>query len=515
MAFSMFYWFSPFTLLPAIKNEITQAGGLQWDGLIEVPGTIKLFLLYQPPHELLHQAGLIAEGYAQICKYSSQGTVLNLLRLIDPFSSVIFSDDSFQSAETFSGSLPDPEPLKALVTLAMLKETPDILDAYIDLEMRADLASAPPDTTYLLRLRNAAGSTNAIASFNLLNDPSPVMLAREEAELTMLELHSVQEELQEIYLSDRDNLERIRAADLEVARLSDELDSLSRELGRTRDELISIRSSNKSRDASFTQLDIETKNLREELVSRQQFLAQALQDLGQCQHNLQNTSDQLAIRDQHLASVLHELQLLQTELQALRLEDASKLECIQSYDLELATLRNECKNQAFVIADLHEKLNQLNLASHNQNNAINLLRAENGNLEAEILKLQHQLARSLQDVCDFKQQLQDISQGLASRECDLVSAREDADLTQLQLHQIQEELEHIFLENQAQRFLIDAQKEQLERAARLFQGTGGQKGIPLVSFQPSIQVLALLEGYRHSLKRAERLLQRASPVPTI
>jgi hypothetical protein len=236
----MFYWFSPFTLPAAIKNEIAQAGGLQWDGLIEVPASFKLFLLYQPPHELLNQAGLIAEGYAQICKYSSQGTVQNLLRLIFPLSSVVCSDDSFQSAEMFSASLPDPEPLKALVTLALLKESPDVLDAYIDLEMRADLASASPDTTYLQRLRNAAGSMNAISSFNLLNDPSPLMHAREEADLTMLELHSIQEELQEIHLADRDNLERIRASDLEISRLSSELDSLSCELGRTRDELISI-----------------------------------------------------------------------------------------------------------------------------------------------------------------------------------------------------------------------------------------------------------------------------------
>lgn len=511
----MFYWFSPFTLPAAIKNEIAQAGGLQWDGFIEVPATIKLFLLYQPPHELLHQAGLIAEGYAQICKYSSQGTVQNLLRLIYPLSSVVFGDDSFQKAETFSGSLPDPEPLQALITLALLKESPDILDAYIDLEMRADLASALPDTTYLQRLRNATVAMNAISSFNLLTDPSPLMQAREEADLTMLELHSIQEELQEIHLADRDNLERIRAADLEVSRLSNELDTLSHELGRTRDELISVRLSNKSRDASFTQLDIENKNLREELLSHQTFLAQALQDLGQCQNNLQNTSDQLAIRDQHLASVLLELQLLQPELQALRLEDFTKLERIQSYDLEFARLRNECKNQAFEIDNLHEKLNQLSLDSHNRNSAINLLRAENGSLEEEIFKLQHQLAQSLQAVCDFQQQLQETSQGLASRECDLVSAREDADLTQLQLHQIQEELEHIFLEYQAQRSLIDAQKDQLERAARLLQVTGGQKCIPIVASQPSIQVLALLEGYCHSLKRAERLLNRAGHVPSI
>jgi hypothetical protein len=76
-----------------------------------------------------------------------------------------------------------------------------------------------------------------------------------------------------------------------------------------------------------------------------------------------------------------------------------------------------------------------------------------------------------------------------------------------QLRQSCEQLEEYFLANQNGRSLIEAQGEQLQRASLLLQRMALLRGIGIGKLpRASIQLLALLEGYRHSLKRAERLI---------
>ena len=70
------------------------------------------------------------------------------------------------------------------------------------------------------------------------------------------------------------------------------------------------------------------------------------------------------------------------------------------------------------------------------------------------------------------------------------------------------ELEEVFNGQKTLQALCKAQSEILRRAERIIQQLAEGHGIATDPPTPSIQVLALLEGYRHSLKRAERLLLR-------
>ena len=100
-------------------------------------------------------------------------------------------------------------------------------------------------------------------------------------------------------------------------------------------------------------------------------------------------------------------------------------------------------------------------------------------------------------------------------------AREEAELTLLQLHQVQEELEHYFLKSRGADQLAAAQQDQLLRAQTLM-----AKLLPeasnLISAQrvdvevlpPSpptdeVQTEALLNSYAISMRRAAALMQRA------
>jgi hypothetical protein len=76
-----------------------------------------------------------------------------------------------------------------------------------------------------------------------------------------------------------------------------------------------------------------------------------------------------------------------------------------------------------------------------------------------------------------------------------------------QLFEAQGDLERLFLADRDKASLCDAQARSMARAAGLIDRLASARRGSLGDVQPpNIQVLALLEGYRHSLKRAARLL---------
>ena len=136
-------------------------------------------------------------------------------------------------------------------------------------------------------------------------------------------------------------------------------------------------------------------------------------------------------------------------------------------------------------------------------------------LEAEVL----QISRERDEAVHGRDQLSE------ARENQLSEAREEAELTLLQLHQVQEELEHYFLRSLASDQLVQTQFEQLQRAQRLMLRLHPPV-LPTAPIPPAlaVQVLpevaaavpsqtlqteALLNTYAASLQRASALLEWA------
>ena len=104
-------------------------------------------------------------------------------------------------------------------------------------------------------------------------------------------------------------------------------------------------------------------------------------------------------------------------------------------------------------------------------------------------------------------------------------ASEEAELTLLQLHQVQEELEHYFLKSKSSDELAEAQSQQLSRSQSLLSRLIQQPGLELQSIRSvevevlppestqmtstgPVQTEALLDSYKTSLQRATDLLKQ-------
>ena len=142
---------------------------------------------------------------------------------------------------------------------------------------------------------------------------------------------------------------------------------------------------------------------------------------------------------------------------------------------------------------------------------------EKGEAEQQVAKLK-QLLESTQV------QLEETSAYLSQKSEQATNASEEAELTLLQLHQVQEELEHYFLRSRDGDQLVEAQQHQLTRAqtlmGRLLPMTvqshlNDSEAINVITpdvmsqSQTSVQTDALLTSYQKSLHRAAALLQRA------
>ena len=164
---------------------------------------------------------------------------------------------------------------------------------------------------------------------------------------------------------------------------------------------------------------------------------------------------------------------------------------------------------------MQEELENLFLADRQKQQLLDTRSQELQSLEASI----HALELELQPkVHNLEQQLQ-------NRDQELKDARKDSELTLLQLHQVQEELERYFLQTRADSQLVEAQTDQLNRAKRLmaklavndFSPRGDMAAVAVevlppaepTSRQASLQVQALLNTYASTLDRASALLTRA------
>jgi hypothetical protein len=253
-------------------------------------------------------------------------------------------------------------PLIAATTLSLLEAQPSLHEVYADLELQAQLLGREPDLHYRQRLRQqASGQGDALlqALLETLQTPAAVSDleqqlatkdgelrdAREEAELTLLQLHQVQEELEAIFLADRDRQQQLA-----------------------------------TKDGELNQLKVEHEGLRQQHESR-------LSDLEQ----------QLAAQT-----------------------DATR---------------------------------QAEQATRQAEQARDELAAQAEGLEAE--------------KATATQRSEELNQQLATNDGELRDAREEAELTLLQLHQVQEELEHYFLLARGQDQLLGRYGDQQLRVQKL------------------------------------------------
>jgi chromosome segregation ATPase len=518
----MFRWFSPFVLPQQAIEKLAAAGG-QAQSLEEAGREDNLesplLLIYPPPHGALGPPELLLNGYRRLLRLASRGQLIHLERLwnlpIENGKSLVGSEPP-----TTLASLEQPAPLQALVTLALLREVPALLDAYLDLELSSQLGGSQPDSDYLIRLREASPVEALLASLH--DDRQEQNLARlqEENQSIREQLNHGYEELEQLMLAERSQQEQLlnlqRELELQRTRCQQwEQNSAEREAelqrgalalqevsGRLAAEEERARQRQQTLEASERQADDLRRNLQQQERERETVQNEIAE--------LHNEMEQLFLTErQNIA----ELDRLGRELQGVRRELADSEQERSAGRLTLEHLRNDFSTQEGLLA---RQSNQLGDCQSRLEQSVRELQETKQELErmqglqAEIeYRSEREQALMAKRQSSLEQELGSLQECLQRDRIDLDQARERTERLLGSLHQTEEELEHYFLQSQHGRQLADAQRAQLQRAAGLLRRMAALKGIPAGSLPPPpIQIMALLEGYRHSLKRAERLLTR-------
>ena len=164
---------------------------------------------------------------------------------------------------------------------------------------------------------------------------------------------------------------------------------------------------------------------------------------------------------------------------------------------------------------MQKELEQLFLSDRQKQQLLDTRTQELHGLQANIQALQQEL----------QPKMDHLEQQLLNRDRDLQQTREEAELTLLQLHQVQEELERYFLQTRAGNQLVESQTDPLHRVKHLmaklavneFTPSGDMAAVAVEVLapadpsrhQPSLQVEALLNTYASTIERASELLTRA------
>jgi len=293
-AFTMRYWFTPFPLSATVCSTLTASGLQPWQGGDTSLPDADALLLYDSPDQLIAMAGtgpdkveltapILLQGYRRLLLWSERTgqpllSISQLQRLGPQVLGNWLADGAFPSLPP-AQPLPIP-PLLASVTLSLLEAEPALLDCYSDLELHAVLLGRDPDFRYPDRLRHDVLGAEVLLQAFLTNQrrlaaaleleqrlasmDTEFQEAREAAELSLLQLHQVQEELEHYFLADGEKQRQLEAGDrkFEELRLTKAAQETAHEL-----ELKTLRERLEPRLAELEQRlassDYELKEARE------------------------------------------------------------------------------------------------------------------------------------------------------------------------------------------------------------------------------------------------------------
>ncbi len=189
------HWYSPFPLSAALETRLVDLGVERFVGVPEELPAGSL-LIYVQPHALLERSPIreshtgptaaLIEGYGKLATAPAHHRLIADWRLEaqnqDGFSSWLVDG---QPCPPLVATAPTPsDPVLVLLLQDLLTKVPDLLDHYLDLELRAELAQTPADTDYADRLLEGLDADQVLEYWRLRLQQLE-RLANLEAELTL------------------------------------------------------------------------------------------------------------------------------------------------------------------------------------------------------------------------------------------------------------------------------------------------------------------------------------------
>ena len=493
-----------------------------------------VLLLYDPPDRLLASSDLdgpgLLEGYRVLLAAPANAPRLTVWRLAaldaEELGRVVCGDMLRERSIDFAP--PEPDPLAALVSVALCRSVPGLLDAYLDLELQALLVGGEPDSGYMRRLQSSFSAEELLAAWRtagvltlqvaelgeqleqsrrLLKEKENALAAvnqeleqqemagkeaRGEAELSLLQLQQVQEHY---FLRSRSSDQELAA---QAAALLD-AEARGKEQGARltvlEAEVVQLR---RERDEAFQGREQQVKRMaevQEELSSQAEAFAEVREEaefnlvqLHKVQEELEHYFLSSRGQDQQVAA--QAAGLLRAEVSVK--EQGARLVVLEAEVVQLGRERDEaCQGrvqQGMRLAELEQQLSskaveltEVGQRLHSRDQLVGaqaaaLLQAEvRGKeqgarlvvLEAEVVQLGRERTEATQGHEQQGKRMVEMEQELSSKAEALREAKEEGERHLLQLQQVQEELEHYFMHSRSSDELVAAQAEQNGRAFAL------------------------------------------------
>lgn len=442
-------WYSPWPVAPTLDAHLQEAGLTRFDEQTEdLPGDA--LVLYAPLDALLASeletaavppaAQQLVEDYARLQSLSSRHTMMATWRVeaLDPESirQWLLNAAPIQIHQPF----PQPEPVTALLTKTLLDIDPLLLESYLDLELVAELGGGAPDSSYSQRIAVAAADPQRLLEDwwvprqqrqTSLQEQAALVAradvleaekrqAHEERELLQAQLHHVQEELERLGTA-----EQTKAARIE--HLQDEMETQTARVKVMDAELLQIKN---ERDGALQDRDKRSQE-RDALSRERDALLQNRDALSQDRDALLQRLDGLS---QERDSILQERVAIAQERDAL----------LQHLD---------------VLSQEMDSLLQAREAIAQERDAVVL---EKVTAVATLAGLNHQLAgqtEALRLARQAEAQHLDRAQALEGEKRQACEAK---DRVVAELHEVQKELERLFLAEHTQEVRIGQLQDRLE-----------------------------------------------------
>ncbi|MFN9660563.1 MAG: hypothetical protein ACK6BC_09350 [Cyanobacteriota bacterium] len=428
-------------------------------------------ILYSPPDVLLATAletatlppspQQLAEGYARVQSFGGGQRLIASWRLegltTESIGPWLLDSVPMHCDRPF----PKPEPITALLTKTLLESQPTLLDAYLDLELVAELAGGPPDTGYPQRLAKAFADPQPLleawwlphkqlqtslqeraaqfARAEALTGES--LQARQEAESLRLELHGVREERERL-------VEAGQAQAARIGQLQSAMETETAKVAQTEADLAQFRS--------------EHASMAQERDAVTQEKTAALATVADLTHQLSGQTEALRLaleaRTQHLAKAealavaiqeaRQETKRLELDLDAVREERERLVEAGQAQAARIGHLQSAMEPETAKVAQTEAALAHFRSEHASMAQERDAVTQEKTAALAAVSNLTHQLSGQTEALrLALEAQTQHLAK-VKDLESEVQRARQEREGLQLELHHVQEELERLFLADQ-------------------------------------------------------------------
>jgi len=224
------HWCSAIEVAPGLQDKLTAAGlkaaPLAAYGELDPSETL---VIYSPPDQLLEQwraqedtpvqSSDLRDIFQQLSQFRTQGARCAAswrLNFLDTTSLLRLTQNEQPCLERTT-PYPEGSPIAGLLALQLIKESPEILEHYLNLELHAELFSLMPDSDYIQRLQSRTLADLLLEDWWQVNAEREC--SREQADSNLFRMQQIQEDF-----------DRILQEQAGVQSLMHDMNNLSRDL---------------------------------------------------------------------------------------------------------------------------------------------------------------------------------------------------------------------------------------------------------------------------------------------